>query len=59
MVNLAVFSGPVTVQWFDPTNGTYSPVSGSPFANSGTQTFTPATFNSQSDGDWVMLFQVK
>ena len=34
-VNLAEFSGPVTAQWYDPSNGAYSAISGSPFQNSG------------------------
>jgi len=49
----------VTVQWFDPSNGVYSTVSGSPFANSGTQVFTPSGPDSDGNGDWVLLFQVK
>jgi hypothetical protein len=57
-VNMALFAGPVTVQWFDPSNGVYTPVLGSPFANSGSQVFTPSGPDSDGNGDWVLLFQV-
>jgi hypothetical protein len=54
-VNLAKFAAPVTAQWFDPTNGTYAAISGSPFSNSGSTNFTPAAHNSGGDVDWVLL----
>lgn len=57
-VNLAKFNGPVTARWYDPSNGSYSAISGSPFANSGTQSFSPSSLNN-GDGnpDWVLLLQ--
>jgi hypothetical protein len=57
-VNMAKLSGTVNAQWFDPTNGIYTPVSGSPFINTGTQTFTPAGNNSAGSPDWVLVLQV-
>jgi hypothetical protein len=57
VVNLADFAGPVTAQWYDPTNGTFMPVSGSPFTNRGSQTITPTTNNSAGDKDWVLLLR--
>ena len=56
-VNLASFSGGVTARWFDPTNGQYTSISGSPFANSGTHNFTPPSANSAGENDWVLLLQ--
>jgi hypothetical protein len=35
-VALGGFAGPVTARWYDPTNGQYAAIAGSPFANSGT-----------------------
>lgn len=32
----------VRARWFDPSDGTFSAVSGSPFSNTGSQTMTPA-----------------
>ncbi len=54
-VNLAAMSGAVTAQWFDPENGSYSTISGSPFANTGTHTFTPTANNSGGDPDWILV----
>jgi hypothetical protein len=55
MINLASMSGPVTAQWYDPENGTYSTITGSPFSNTGTHNFTPSGNNSGGDGDWVLV----
>jgi hypothetical protein len=57
-VNMSKFSGQVTAQWFDPTNGVYTSVSGSPFSNTGTHNFTPVGNNSAGDPDWVLLLTV-
>jgi hypothetical protein len=54
-VNLSKFAAPVTAQWFDPTNGTYAAISGSPFSNSGNANLTPPAHNSGGDVDWVLL----
>jgi hypothetical protein len=54
-VNMGTFAGPVTARWFDPTNATYSAVSGSPFSNTGTHVFTPVGNNAGGDPDWVLL----
>jgi hypothetical protein len=56
-VNLADFAGPVTARWYDPTNGLFTPISGSPLPNSGSQTFTPTANNSLGDKDWVLVLQ--
>jgi hypothetical protein len=57
-VNLANFSAPVTAAWYDPSNGEFSTVAGSPFANSGTQQFTPQGNNHDGDKDWVLVLEV-
>ena len=49
--------GSVTARWFDPANGTYRPISGSPFATAGTQNFTPPGNNSEGDPDWVLVLE--
>jgi hypothetical protein len=54
-VDLSKFRGPVTAKWYDPTTGTSSTISGSPFANSGTQDFPTPGDNSEGDPDWVLL----
>jgi len=54
--DMTKFSGPVKAKWFDPTNATYSAVSGK-IANTGTHQFTPPGPNAAGDGDWVLLLQ--
>ncbi|MDE3109182.1 MAG: DUF4038 domain-containing protein, partial [Acidobacteriota bacterium] len=55
-VNLGAFSHPVTAAWFDPTTGTSTTISGSPFTNSGSQSFTtPAAAHADGTQDWVLV----
>lgn len=54
-VDMSRFSGQVTAKWYDPTSGNFSTVSGSPFANSGSQDFPTPGNNSAGDPDWVLL----
>jgi Protein of unknown function (DUF4038)/Putative collagen-binding domain of a collagenase len=54
-VNMAGCKAPVKAQWFDPTNGAYSPVSAAPLANRGMRQFTPPGNNRDGDTDWVLL----
>jgi uncharacterized protein DUF4038/collagenase-like protein with putative collagen-binding domain len=56
-VNLSKFSGPVTAQWYDPSNGTYSTIAGSPFSNSGARQFDSPGNNHDGDPDWVLVLQ--
>jgi hypothetical protein len=56
-VNLATFSAAVTARWYDPSSGKYSSIAGSPFANSGTRTFTPSGNNADGDGGWVLVLE--
>jgi len=57
VVALSKMAGAVTARWYDPSAGTYTAISGSPFANSGTHTFIPPGKNSAGDTDWVLLLQ--
>ncbi|MGB6689133.1 MAG: DUF4038 domain-containing protein, partial [Terracidiphilus sp.] len=54
-VDLARFSAPVTAQWYDPSHGTYTAISGSPFSNSGSQEFTTPGNNHDGNPDWVLV----
>jgi fibronectin type 3 domain-containing protein len=56
-VDLGQFSGTVTAQWYDPSNGTYSAVSGAPFTNSGSQDFTTPGNNHDGNPDWVLVLK--
>jgi len=57
-VDMTKLSGAATARWYDPTNGTFTPITGSPFANTGTHMFTPPS-GMHADGysDWVLLLE--
>jgi hypothetical protein len=57
-VDMTKLSGAATAHWYDPTNGTFTAISGSPFANTGTQNFTTPGNNSSGDPDWVLVVEV-
>ncbi len=55
-VALTAFSiSSIPARWFDPTNGTFTTASGSPFSNSGTHAFTTPGNNSTGDPDWLLV----
>jgi Protein of unknown function (DUF4038)/Putative collagen-binding domain of a collagenase/IPT/TIG domain len=57
-VNMANFSKPMTASWYDPTTGISTAIAGSPFAHSGSQSFTtPSTAHSDGKHDWVLVLQ--
>ena len=56
-VAMTNFAGPVTARWYDPTAGTFTSISGSPFANTGSRNFTTPGNNSDGDPDWVLVLQ--
>ena len=63
-VDLSKFRDSITARWFDPTNASYTTVTGSPFTNSGTQTFkngsasgASSVNNSLSTSDWVLVLE--
>jgi hypothetical protein len=57
VVNMAHFANPVVAQWFDPSNAKYTSISGSPFANSASHTFTTPGSNHDGNNDWVLVLQ--
>ena len=54
-IDMSALSGSVTARWYDPTNGSYTIVSGSPFANTGPRAFTTPGDNSAGQADWVLV----
>jgi hypothetical protein len=54
-VDLARFAGSTRARWYDPSNGTFSAIAGSPFPNSGTQAFSTPGNNHDGDPDWVLF----
>src|SRR4029077_2926421 len=54
--NLSQLSGPnVNARWYDPANGTFRTITGSPFPASGTRTLTNPGVNSSGFDDWVLV----
>jgi hypothetical protein len=53
------FKGPVTARWMDPTSGTYSTITGSPFPNTGTTNFKTPGNNSGGSTDWVLMLSTQ
>ncbi len=56
-VDMTQLNAPPMAQWFDPSSGGFTNIAGSPFANSGPQTFTPPASNADGDGDWVLVLE--
>lgn len=45
----------VRARWYDPTNGSFAAVAGSPFPNTGSRVFRPTGNNSLGKTDWVLV----
>jgi chitodextrinase len=57
-IDMTAMSGTTRTRWFDPTSGTYTTVTGSPFPNTGTRSFTPPGSNSAGQADWVLTLDL-
>jgi hypothetical protein len=57
-VDMTKLAGAATARWYDPTTGTWTAITGSPFANTGTHVFTPPTAkHADSYSDWVLVLE--
>ena len=56
-VDMTKLAGTTNASWYDPTNGSYTTVSGSPFSNTGSRTFNHSGSNSAGDSDWVLVLE--
>ncbi|MGH6610351.1 MAG: DUF4038 domain-containing protein, partial [Burkholderiaceae bacterium] len=57
-VDLGQLAGPkVNARWYDPANGSYATITGSPYLASSSQTFLPVSNNSANFGDWVLVLE--
>jgi hypothetical protein len=54
-LDLRAFRGSVKAQWYDPTSGTFSTASGSPFTNGEPASLTPPGRNRGGGSDWVLV----
>jgi Protein of unknown function (DUF4038)/Putative collagen-binding domain of a collagenase len=58
-INTGNLRSSARARWFDPTNGAYQDIFGSPFVNSGSHRLTPPGKNHDSDSDWVLLLDAR
>jgi len=56
-VDMSGLTGPAHARWFDPTDGSYSAITGSPFANIGSRQFRPPARNAAGDSDWMLVVE--
>jgi len=56
-VDLGQLAGSVTARWFNPANGSYTTVEGSPFRNAGPQPFTTPGDNGTGANDWLLILE--
>jgi Protein of unknown function (DUF4038)/Putative collagen-binding domain of a collagenase len=54
-VAMSQLAGTTTARWFDPTNGQFTTISGSPFPATGTHKFTTPGNNTAGDPDWLLV----
>jgi chitodextrinase len=56
-VDMTKLGSQAYASWYDPSRGTFTPIAGSPFPNTGARTFTPPGNNGDGDGDWVLVLE--
>ena len=56
-VDMSRLAAPAYASWYDPANGTFTAIPGSPLVNTGTRTLAPPGSNSAGDGDWVLVLE--
>jgi len=57
-IDLTRLAGPrVAAQWYDPADGQFSAVQGSPFPATARRGFAPAPRNSSGFADWVLILE--
>jgi hypothetical protein len=57
-LDLSQLAGPrVQARWYDPANGSYSTVAGSPFEASGVRVFNRGNPNASGRGDWALVLE--
>jgi hypothetical protein len=59
VVRMARLGGHIQARWYDPADGTYSSVAGSPFPNTGSVHFTAPGKNADGDPDWVLVLTAR
>jgi hypothetical protein len=58
-VDMSALRGKIYANWFDPTNGSFTEVTGSPFTTKSAREFVPPGKNSTGENDWVLVLSAK
>ncbi|MDH7568275.1 MAG: DUF4038 domain-containing protein [Armatimonadota bacterium] len=58
-VNMEKLSGEADARWYNPTQGVFTPVAGSPLPNRGERPFTTPGDNGTGANDWVLVLQAR
>jgi hypothetical protein len=58
-IDMSQLAASAAGRWYDPTNGRYFDIPGSPFPNAGARQFDPPGPNGDGDGDWVLLLEAQ
>ena len=58
-VDMTKLSAAAYTRWFDPSDGSYLSVAGSPLPNTGTRSFAPPGANHDGDGGWVLVLETQ
>jgi hypothetical protein len=56
-IDMSQMIGPTTARWFDPSSGNFTTVSGSPFFNGGTRSFSTPGAASDGSPTWLLVLQ--
>ena len=56
-VDMTKLNSSAKAQWYDPANGTFATITGSPFSNTGARNFSPPAANSAGDKDFVLVLE--
>ena len=56
-VNMGRLSASATAKWFNPRNGDYTTIAGSPFSNEGSRSFITPGGHEEGENDWVLVLE--
>jgi chitodextrinase len=56
-VDMSKLGGQAFASWYDPIDGTFSAISGSPFANTGSRNFAPPGDHADGTSDWALVLE--
>jgi hypothetical protein len=57
-IDMTKLAGAANGRWYNPVSGAYTAITGSPFANTGTRSFTTPGNNGSGAGDWALVLEV-